>query len=596
MPPFSNDNLSVELTIVDGQASIAIDKQKKDLVDLESMWARLGVSGRRTFDTIGAQAPGAANAIKLTSHQAANLSYQINDIATGLAMGQSPFQIMAQQGGQVIQVFGGLNGTLAATRTGLASIGLSLGSLGIFAGVAAAGYAVVKVTENIRTEAERRLKAEIAIVGAMNKQILLGQELDAKFKSQLNNDDKDRRFSDFLEGASLSDVESRLANLKKLRDLGSTLDFDSKKGDWVQSSESRRTESEIRRLEDQKAALIKQRGGSADKSFSESWDAMLRSQEAAKKAQEEFNRSVEDGKKRVEELGKKWNEGFVNSFTKFHDDNPFIKFMSDSARAASSLNDQLKGLPPQIAAVAKEMQRAASLRDAFSLRLDNALGAANLRSEAEKFRNPYDPGKDSSLYRSLMERQYGRPVGTDKDGKPVYDTAGRNTEAGDAYVKRSFEALRQKTPQEQTNKSLSEQYDLIYDKRRPGFDQAIADRKWIAATQGVNPAELSSSLRNSAADARLNEAARKESLETEAQTAQVALYEMLKQISTQEGLLVKVAETGGRAAVDKLTVEVKDSTGNGLSVTRNPERPTNADTQRTYDLELTSGFGGLTNR
>lgn len=33
------------------------------------------------------------------------LSFQINDIATGLVMGQSPFQIMAQQGGQVFQIW-----------------------------------------------------------------------------------------------------------------------------------------------------------------------------------------------------------------------------------------------------------------------------------------------------------------------------------------------------------------------------------------------------------------------------------------------------------------------------------------------------------
>jgi hypothetical protein len=55
---------------------------------------------------------GLGNAIELTGRRSGalsssmtNLSFQINDIVSGLAMGQSPFQIMAQQGGQVFQVW-----------------------------------------------------------------------------------------------------------------------------------------------------------------------------------------------------------------------------------------------------------------------------------------------------------------------------------------------------------------------------------------------------------------------------------------------------------------------------------------------------------
>ncbi len=41
-----------------------------------------------------------------SSFQVANLGYQLNDIVTGLATGQSPFMIMVQQGGQVYQILG----------------------------------------------------------------------------------------------------------------------------------------------------------------------------------------------------------------------------------------------------------------------------------------------------------------------------------------------------------------------------------------------------------------------------------------------------------------------------------------------------------
>lgn len=86
----------------------------------------------------------------LTAGQMQILSFQLNDVATGLLSGQSPFQIMAQQGGQVYQVLqtgqGGVSGALTFLRdrllqmitparlamAGIAAIGLtgavSLGS------------------------------------------------------------------------------------------------------------------------------------------------------------------------------------------------------------------------------------------------------------------------------------------------------------------------------------------------------------------------------------------------------------------------------------------------------------------------------------
>lgn len=41
----------------------------------------------------------------LRPHDLSNLSYQVNDVVTGLAMGQAPLQIFAQQGGQIAQIF-----------------------------------------------------------------------------------------------------------------------------------------------------------------------------------------------------------------------------------------------------------------------------------------------------------------------------------------------------------------------------------------------------------------------------------------------------------------------------------------------------------
>jgi hypothetical protein len=69
---------------------------------------------RAKFDIVsrGLGKDGLAGNLRLTSNQLTNLGYQFNDIASGLAMGQSPFTIMAQQGGQVYQVLAGARGGL----------------------------------------------------------------------------------------------------------------------------------------------------------------------------------------------------------------------------------------------------------------------------------------------------------------------------------------------------------------------------------------------------------------------------------------------------------------------------------------------------
>jgi len=75
-----------------------------------------------------------------------NLGYQMNDIVSGIAMGQSPFTIMTQQGGQVLQVLQSGNGGVIGALKG---IGSSISSIltparlvgGTLVGVAVTGAA-----------------------------------------------------------------------------------------------------------------------------------------------------------------------------------------------------------------------------------------------------------------------------------------------------------------------------------------------------------------------------------------------------------------------------------------------------------------------
>lgn len=63
-------------------------------------------SGRRVEQSLGAQRAAVSN-----------LSFQLNDIAMGLASGTSPFTIMVQQGSQVAQALQGSGGLIGAVRT-----------------------------------------------------------------------------------------------------------------------------------------------------------------------------------------------------------------------------------------------------------------------------------------------------------------------------------------------------------------------------------------------------------------------------------------------------------------------------------------------
>lgn len=89
--------------------------------------------GQKTVQSLGAQKAAAQN-----------LSFQLNDIATQLAAGTSPFTIMAQQGGQVAQIIngaGGLRGALGALGGALGGLINPAGLVSI-ALIGAAGYAV----------------------------------------------------------------------------------------------------------------------------------------------------------------------------------------------------------------------------------------------------------------------------------------------------------------------------------------------------------------------------------------------------------------------------------------------------------------------
>jgi len=129
-----------------------------------------GMARARYDDAAGSLAKMSGSS-KLATHEVTNLTYQLNDIATGLATGQSPFMILAQQSGQVSQIFGnrGLKAALMGTFQGLASM-ISPVTLAI-GGLAAGGYAATLIFRKMRGESETLedvLKRHQSVIQAIN--------------------------------------------------------------------------------------------------------------------------------------------------------------------------------------------------------------------------------------------------------------------------------------------------------------------------------------------------------------------------------------------------------------------------------------------
>lgn len=92
----------------------------------------------------------AATATGLTSRQIQQLTPQLNDFFTQIALGQSPLMALIAQGGQITPIFGGVRATLSAF------VGLLGGPFGVAAIGAAAGLAAIGL------QAERQERALIA--------------------------------------------------------------------------------------------------------------------------------------------------------------------------------------------------------------------------------------------------------------------------------------------------------------------------------------------------------------------------------------------------------------------------------------------------
>jgi hypothetical protein len=529
------------------------------------------IEGIRAKSPTNASAASPTN-LKLNSFQKTNLLYQANDVATMAALGANPTQILASQGGQIAQTFSA--DQIAAFTAKYASL------LPVLAAGSAAIYATWKITGDVRAEADRRLSVEEKLAVLYGKQISQGREILENYRKQGIEAQRNFEFNKFLQANNnLDSLESLKSRQKTLETLGTVNGVSSDKSiaeeGKRQLEEANRIRDLVRELEERNRNLI---GGQAERAFRIQAEGQARQMEmdretAARKieAQEKFNRSVEAGKAKVSELGKTYQSVFDGIFARSNSDNSFARLFTDAEKSMRSLRDQTKGLSSDLIKTAVEMERAINARNLFSTRLDNNLNASDLNAQAANFRNPFDANKVQKQQDEFINRfLFNNPNYLFLQGKKELDDAAR----ADILKRGNFDSL-----EKRRNDDLERQRRVIFGDVKTADDQAIADKKFINLTNGVNPLELSQSLREQAARSRENEADRLIKAESEAAKQREKALTLQEEIRDELKKLNDLAEKDGIKGVENL-IRIVDETDGRVRIGKTPSQKDTAQSMK----------------
>ncbi|MBX4993858.1 hypothetical protein ABID08_006549 [Rhizobium binae] len=156
----------MELRLNDAEKRLAKFQQTvdKSMAGVEGRFQKANDNIAKTFERSTGRITQSAGAQRAAVQ---NLSFQLNDIATSLAGGASPFTVMAQQGSQVAQVFQGSGGVIGAVQTlgGAFTQMVNPVALATFAiiglGGAAVQYFSSMLTEGDKSEATLKEQADL---------------------------------------------------------------------------------------------------------------------------------------------------------------------------------------------------------------------------------------------------------------------------------------------------------------------------------------------------------------------------------------------------------------------------------------------------
>ncbi len=465
-----------------------------------------------------------------------------------------------------------------------AAAGIGAASLVALGAVAAAGLAIVKISEHLRAEAEKHLHAEENIAIAVNKTVIAAKEQLKTFQEADKLRERQSQFQDELANQGVADrkaLTERIALLKQLRDADpngpNAGEFDSN----IQAGEQRLK------------ALDKQSTDAANASFEQRNEIFKRSQAQAAEFQKQ---QVEAGIARVTEIKKSADELFAGLFAKQGEKNPFVQIFTEAEKAIEATRVATAGLSDELRNQAEQMVKTAEANSLFSARLDARLAASDLRTDARRFRNgggtaDADRRATEQIAAFIRNNQAGFFRNTDnlqpffagtspKTALQLFDFKRQLDESGGLFRNPIFQDEQRRRlaiatgADETAQERLDRQLDIIR-KLEPANDaqRAEADRKIIALTSGLNPADLSDAGRNAAAAARENEAARTINLEASAKAEKAAEKVVQKSIDDNIAALLAIAQSDGLTGVIRIINNAENDAAVSLG-----NRPTPKDT------------------
>ncbi len=493
-----------------------------------------------------------------------NIARQGADVFTTAAMGMSPAMILIQQGPQVLDAMATSGITLSKSMV------VSAGAVG---GLAAAGYIFVQWSKSVREEAEKRLKTEEMIAGAIAMQVKGAKEGISSAAAMRENAADARKFSESLGTKSADQLRRDIATRQRIIELGGY--FDDPK-----NPERRRRYNELVneqiRLEEQLAAVEKYNGETSSRNFESSyqWRKKVADEAAAaeKARAEAFKKSVEEGTQKVKELQGVYRETFVTLAAQANDSNPFVKVFFDADKALGELKKNIAGLPQDMQAAAINSQRQFNARQLFGARVDTALASFDLRELATRFRDRTEMRRSLAAGNlSAQEQEFQRLLGLG---------ANVNVQANLDYFERT----------KRINNSLygGDNAASRFDRQMRAFDninpanaaeRSLLDQRILRTAGSYDPNELRMDQRDRIATIAEREADRTARLEQEAFRIQTEQLEISKRLLEVESKQLELVQKGGKQSLELL---IKDETKAGLAAQKNPARPTGRDTDQLH--------------
>lgn len=461
------------------------------------------------------------------------------------------------------------------------------------------------ITDQIRINAEARLKTEEKIVKALNKQYLEAQKINQAIAESRRTTEAqigfDKTYGEKAP-ASRADQQRQLQRLEAEIDrLTNRNLLGVAAGDGA--GNIARTD-QLKLASERRNELLKLQAANQSKP-SDQWNTygqrLADRQAAEKEAQDKLNQSIAEGRRRVEEYGRAWRSVADNLIVSTSD-NPFVRLFAEGEQSIIRLREQTKGLSQDLRQQFEQMQAQQNALAVFSQRVDSAFTAQGFRDMADRFRNGGPSGSmrladamsantnaDAARLQNFREtaerlRRANLPV-----------TFGINDQARLDHIRRRVQLedkLRGEDGQMTAQERLDRQLGLA-NSFRPGNDRerGVIDQRILSIAATVNPNDLRADQREAIAKAAENQATRVEKREQEAMISAQNREGYLKSINERLGVLNEAAGKTGLKGVETL-ITVKDETEAGVS--SQTRQGTASDVNTRYPVEV--GFFGGSNR